>query len=262
LLAFEDPSRGVAAIAALGRFGRAFAAGPGAPPPALPKAALPAPGGPTGESEAKRVLASAGIPVIEERVAGSAAEAIAAAKAAGYPVALKLASADIPHKTEIGGVLLGLADAGEVEAGFATLMERARISAPTARLDGISVAPMVSGGVETILGVHSDPAFGPVVMFGLGGIFVEVLKDVSFRVAPFGIDQARAMIREVKGFPLLDGARGRPKMDVEALAQALAQLSVFAAANAERILSIDVNPFIVLPRGAVAVDALIIPRVR
>ncbi|MBI1776140.1 MAG: acetate--CoA ligase family protein [Proteobacteria bacterium] len=259
-LAFEDPSRGVAAIAALVAFGRAFAAGKGAPPPALPTSALPAPTGPTGESEAKRVLASVGIPVVEERVATSAAAAVAAAEALGYPVALKIASADIPHKTEIGGVLLGLGTAAEVESGFGTLRERAASRAPTARIDGIAVAPMIAGGVETILGVHRDAAFGPVVMFGLGGIFVEVLKDVSFRVAPFGIDQALAMIREVKGFPLLDGARGRPKMDLEALAAALSRLSVFAAANAERIESIDINPFIVLPRGALAVDALIIPR--
>jgi acyl-CoA synthetase (NDP forming) len=116
---------------------------------------------------------------------------------------------------------------------------------------------MVAGGAEAIVGVHRDPAFGPVVMFGLGGIFVEVLKDVTFRVAPFAVDEARRMIREIRGFPLLDGARGRPKLDIEALAECLSRLSVFAVINAERYRSIDINPLIVLPKGVVAVDALI-----
>jgi hypothetical protein len=120
---------------------------------------------------------------------------------------------------------------------------------------------MIGDGVETILGVKHDPVFGPVVMFGLGGIFVEVLKDVTFRIAPFGVEEARKMIREVKGFPLLDGARGRPKADVEALARALSSLSIYAASQAGRLDSIDVNPFIVRPvgKGGVAVDALIVP---
>ena len=121
---------------------------------------------------------------------------------------------------------------------------------------------MVSGGVETILGVVRDPVFGPVVMFGLGGIFVEVFKDVTFRIAPFGVDEAREMIREVKGYAMLQGVRGAPPADVEALAQALARLSAYAAANEDTLESIDVNPFIVRPKGegAAAVDALIIPR--
>jgi acyl-CoA synthetase (NDP forming) len=110
--------------------------------------------------------------------------------------------------------------------------------------------------------VHRDPVFGPVVLFGLGGIFVEVLKDVTLRIAPFGVDEARRMIREVKGFPLLDGARGRPKADVEALAQTLSRLSLFAAARADDLETLDINPFIVLPagKGGVAVDALIVAR--
>lgn len=119
---------------------------------------------------------------------------------------------------------------------------------------------MVQGGVETIIGVQRDPVFGPVVMFGLGGIFVEVLKDVTFRTAPFGLDVAHEMIRSVKGFPLLDGARGAAKADVDALAEALAAVSVFAAANADTLESIDLNPVLVRPagEGCVAVDALIV----
>ncbi|MBM3547513.1 MAG: acetate--CoA ligase family protein [Alphaproteobacteria bacterium] len=256
-LCFEDPSRAVAAYAALSRFGRSFAKGAGSPPPALPADARPVPWGVVDESEAKALLDSAGVPVAAERLAKTADDAVRMAGGFGYPVVLKIASADIQHKTEIGGVKLNLADAEAVRAAFAEIIDRAKKERPQAILDGCLVAPMIKGGVETILGVIDDASFGPVVMFGLGGIFAEVLKDVTFRVAPFGIDEARAMIREVKGFPLLDGARGRPKLDHEAVAKALAALSVYAAANASKIRSIDVNPFIVLEKGAVAVDALI-----
>jgi acyl-CoA synthetase (NDP forming) len=121
---------------------------------------------------------------------------------------------------------------------------------------------LISGGVETIVGVVSDPVFGPVVMFGLGGVFVEVLKDVTFRLAPFGVDEAHRMIREIRGFAMLEGVRGAPPADVDALAEMLAALSRFAAANAGRIDSIDLNPVRVLERGkgVMALDALIVPR--
>ncbi len=257
-LCFEDPSRAVMAIAALNRFGKSFARGAGSPPPALPVSAKPIPKGASlGEAEAKALLASAGIGVAPESLARTADEAVAASASLGYPVVLKIASADILHKTEVGGVRLDLADAAAVRAAFADIMDRARNAKPAAKLDGCLVAPMITGGAETILGVVHDASFGPVVMFGLGGIFAEVLKDVTFRVAPFGLDEARAMIREVKGFPLLDGARGKPKLDQEALAKALVALSVYAASNAGRFQSIDVNPFIVRETGALAVDALI-----
>ena len=259
-LCFEDPTRAVAAVAALVGFGRAFARPARAPAPALPKGALPAPANATDEREAKRILKSAGIPVVEDALAGTTAEAVEAAEKLGYPVALKVASPDIAHKSEIGGVALDLRDREAVATAFAELRGRAAARAPKARLDGILVAPMLRGGVETILGVNRDPVFGPVVVFGLGGIFVEIMKDSVLRLAPFGRDAALEMIRSIKGFPLLDGARGRPKMDIAALADALASLSAYAAANAGRIESIDVNPFIVLPKGGYAVDALIVPR--
>jgi acyl-CoA synthetase (NDP forming) len=256
-LCFEDPTRAVAVVAALARFGRAFARGAGSPPPALPAAARMIPSEALGEAEAKALLAAAGVPVAHEHLAATAEQAVLAANELGYPVALKIASADIPHKTEIGGVKLSLADASSVREAFDDILLRARVAKPEAKIDGCLVAPMVTGGIETILGVIHDAAFGPVVMFGLGGIFAEVMKDVTFRIAPFGLDEARAMIREIRGFPLLDGARGRPKLDQEALARALAALSVYAAANESRFRSIDVNPFIVRESGALAVDALI-----
>jgi hypothetical protein len=141
-------------------------------------------------------------------------------------------------------------------------MKRMAERAPEAKLDGAVVAPMVKRGVETIIGVNRDPVFGPVVMFGLGGVFVEAFKDVAFRVAPFGVSEARAMIDEVRGRVLLTGLRGQPPADEAALAETIARVSVFAAHNAEQIDSIDINPFVVLPagEGGIALDALIVPR--
>jgi len=175
---------------------------------------------------------------------------------------LKIVSPDIAHKSELGGVLLGLDSAQAVRAGYGTLLERARAHAPDARIEGVLVAPLVRGGVETILGVTRDPVFGPVVLFGLGGILVEVCKDVTLRIAPFSEAEALEMIRSVKGYALLEGVRGQPRADIPALARALARLSVFAQANADALESLDINPFIVLPegQGALAVDALIVPR--
>ena len=260
---FEDPTRAVAAIANLVRLGRGFAAGEKRkPPPKLPRGALGPPTKPAGELVAMQILASAGMPTVDMALATSAKDAAKAARRMGFPVALKVASADIAHKSDVGGVMLRLGDAKAVEAGYAALIKRVQKARPKARLDGVLVAPMISGGVEVILGVNRDPTFGPVVMFGLGGVLVEVLKDVTFRLAPFGEDEAHAMIREVKGFPILKGVRGQPAADIGALAKALARLSVFAAAHGERLDSIDINPMIVLPRGkgAFAVDALIVPR--
>lgn len=256
---FEDPDLTVRAMAALCRFGEVFARGRPDAPPVLPEGALAAPATPVAEHEAKRVLASVGIPVIREQLATSADEAVAAWREISGPVVMKIASADIPHKTEIGGVLLNLDDEAAVREGHDRLIERAKDAKPDARIDGIIVAEMAGDGVETVLGVIRDPVFGPAVMFGLGGIFVEVLKDVTFRLAPFGVDEARRMIDEIQGRAMLDGVRGAPAVDVDALAEALSRLSVFADANKDRIESIDINPFIVTPTGAVAVDALIVP---
>ena len=256
---FMDPTLAVRAAAALCHFGEIFARGRPDAPPAPPAGMLAAPKETVAEHEAKRVLASAGIPVVREALAASADEAVAAWQQFNGPVVMKIASPDIAHKTEIGGIALNLNDADAVAAAHGTLIERAKTARPDARLDGIIVADMVPGGVETVIGVVRDPLFGPAVMFGLGGIFVEVLKDVAFRLAPFGIDEAHRMIDQIKGRKVLDGVRGGPPADIDALAEALARLSVFAAENADAIDSIDINPFLVLPEGAVAVDALIVP---
>ncbi|MCX8132940.1 MAG: acetate--CoA ligase family protein [Roseococcus sp.] len=255
-LVFEDPTRAVVALHALGRFGAAFAAAPAAAP-ALPAVTLPAEA--PSEAEAKRILAEAGIPAVPERACADAQAAVAAARAFGFPVVMKILSPDILHKSEIGGVLLDLADEAAVRQGFATLMARAAERAPGARLEGVLVAKQVKGAVEMALGLFRDPVFGPVAMVGLGGIFIEVLKDVAFRRCPFGPAEAEAMIRSLKGFALLDGARGRPRADVRALAEALSRLSAFGAAAGERLVSVDVNPFFVLGEGegGFAADAVL-----
>ena len=253
----EDPTRAVVAIDAMGRYGAAFAAPPPAAPPSVPQVALPA-ATPT-EAEAKRLLAEAGIASAPEAACDSAETAVAAAEGFGFPVVLKILSPDILHKSEIGGVLLDVADAAAVRDGFALLLERAKTAAPHARIEGVLVAKQLKGGVECILGIHRDPVFGPMAMFGLGGIFVEILKDVVFRRCPFGEDVAEQMIRSIKGAPLLLGARGRQPADVKALATMLARLSVFAHQAGSAIQSIDLNPVFAMPegQGAFAADAVI-----
>jgi hypothetical protein len=147
-----------------------------------------------------------------------------------------------------------------VRKAYDDILSSCTAAHPKAKIDGVLVGKMVSGGVEAILGVQRDPVFGPVVMFGLGGIFTEIMKDVTFRLAPFDEGEAMEMIRSIKGFPLLDGARGRKKADQAALAKALSKLSIFAAANRDVLASIDINPVMVLPEGdgIAALDAVIL----
>jgi acyl-CoA synthetase (NDP forming) len=146
-----------------------------------------------------------------------------------------------------------------VRSGYATLIDRAREAAPNARIEGVLVAKQLTGGVECIMGIHRDPVFGPVAMFGLGGVFVEVLKDVVFRRCPFGVDIAEEMIRSIRGAPLLLGARGRPPCDIQALAHMLATVSAYADEAGARLLSVDLNPVFAMPegQGAYAADAVI-----
>jgi acyl-CoA synthetase (NDP forming) len=253
----EDPTRAVVAIDAMGRFGSAFNASAPAAPPRIAPVTLPATT--PSEAEAKLLLAAAGIQSAPEQVCASAAEAVAAAERFGFPVVMKILSPDILHKSEIGGVLLDVGDADAVREGHELLLARAKQAAPTARIEGVLVARQLKGGVECIMGIHRDPVFGPMAMFGLGGIFVEILKDVVFHRCPFGADVAEAMIGSIKGAPLLQGARGRPAADVKALAEMLSLLSAFAVAAGDRLASIDLNPVFAMPegQGAFAADAVI-----
>jgi acyl-CoA synthetase (NDP forming) len=256
VLAFADPSRAVRAIAALAGF--AQSGGPAEKTADLPAISFPA--ATLSEAGALAALETAGIPVMPHKVATTAAEASAAAERFGFPVVAKIVSPDILHKTEIGGVALNLQDKEQVARAFDELIARAKKAKPQAKIEGVLIAPMVKGGVECILGVQRDPVFGPVVMFGLGGILVEALRDVSFRLAPFGKVEAHRMTDGIKARAVLDGWRGAPAADIDALAEALVALSRYAATAGDKLASIDINPFAVLPKGkgAMALDAVLV----
>lgn len=200
------------------------------------------------ESEAKYILQLAGFDVPAFKVASSKEECVNYAKKIGFPVVMKIVSEDIIHKTEVGGVKIGIKSAEEVKAAYTEIMTKAKKKYPDANLRGILVNEMVEKGVETILGVSSNPQFGPVVMFGLGGIYVEVLKDVSFRVAPLSKKDAHDMIHEIQTTPLLYGVRGGEKKDIDALQNALYRLGMLAF-QMDEIVEMDINPLIVLNAG-------------
>lgn len=259
-LVFEDAARAVSALAALTRFAAAHGREDAAAAVTAP--VVPLGDGALSEVAAKKLLGAAGIPFLDERLATDAQDAGAAADAIGYPVAMKIVSPDIEHKTEIGGVIVGVHDREGVENAYRTLIERAAHHRPDAAIEGVLVTPMARKGVEVIVGVSRDPVFGPAVMFGLGGVHVEVLRDVTFRLAPFDLAEAKTMINEIRGRAMLEGVRGAPASDVAALARLLVDVSEFAAAHREDVESIDLNPVIVLPegQGLVALDALLVPR--
>lgn len=254
---FGDPMRAVIAIEAMGRYGEAFERPPELDAPQLPPVVLPTV--PPTEAEAKEMLSSAGIASASERACTSPEEAVEAARGLGFPVVMKILSRDILHKSEIGGVVLDVADEASVADTYDRLVERARAHAPQASIDGVLVARQLDGGVECILGIQQDPVFGPVALFGLGGIFVEALKDTALHRCPFGVETARELILSIRGAALLTGSRGRPAVDIDALARMLSQLSAFAVAAGPRLKSIDLNPVLAMPRGqgAFAVDAVI-----
>ena len=204
---YEEATHATRAIAALAGFARSFRER--RPRPEVPSpVALPE--GPVNEIAALEVVAGAGIPAVPVRHARTAREASNAAAELGFPVVLKVLSADIVHKSDIGGMRLGITSRKAAEEAFEAIVDASRTALPDAAIDGCLVAPMVTGGVETILGVQRDTVFGPIVMFGLGGIFVEGLKDVTFRTAPFDEAEARAMIESVAAYPVLTGLRGQP----------------------------------------------------
>jgi acyl-CoA synthetase (NDP forming) len=214
------------------------------------------------EHRAKALLARYGIPTTAEALAADAKQAREIAARIGFPVVLKVQSPDVPHKTEAGGVRVGLRTEQEVERAYDEIVASVRAHAPRADIEGLLVQEMVRDGVEAIVGINNDPLFGPAIMFGLGGIFTEVLKDVAFRLAPIPLSAAREMIGQVKGHALLTGARGRPPCDLDALADVLHRLSAMAIDLQGQLAELDINPLFVLPagRGVKAGDALMKPR--
>ena len=209
------------------------------------------------EVESKQLLHDAGIPVTQATTATTADEAVATAEGMGFPVVLKIVSSDIAHKSDVGGVALDLADGDAVREAYDAMEASVKSAAPKATIDGISVQQMAQSGTEVIVGITTDPQFGPVMMFGLGGIFVEVLKDVAFRIVPLEERDASQIVREIRSFPVLEGVRGQSGADLDALEKLLLQVSAFAWDHRE-VAELDLNPVIARPDGVLAVDARVV----
>jgi acyl-CoA synthetase (NDP forming) len=219
------------------------------------------PAGPWSEIEARRLLADAGVPVVPGGLAGSADEAAEIAGKVGLPVALKVCSAQITHKSDIGGVVLGLGSEAEVRAGYEKV-RAAGMAVPEASIDGVLVTAMRGGGAELLAGVTVDPAFGPVLAVGLGGIWVEVLNDTSLRLLPVDAAEVRRMLGELRGLPLLQGARGTPPADLDAVAEAIAGLGEVALGLGGTLRALEVNPLWVNGDQVEALDVLVITEAR
>ena len=229
-------------------------AAPGAPVPAIEAAAW-------SEYDSKRLLRDAGIAVPDELLVDDRTKLPAAVAQAGFPLVMKIQSPDIPHKSEVGGVRVGVASDADAQAAFDDLIAAARRHRPDAAIQGVLVGPMANKGVELIVGTMCDATFGPMVMVGLGGVATELYRDVVYRPAPVGAAEARAMLQSLKAWPLLDGFRGAAKADVPAAAGVIAQLSQLAAHWREAVAEIEVNPVLVHPegQGVTIVDALVVP---
>ncbi len=209
------------------------------------------------ETEAKAVCSEYAIPVTEFELAKDAAEAARFAEKIGFPIVLKIVSPDIIHKSDIGGVVVNLKNRKNVEQAYAQIMKNVKTRCPKARIAGMLVQEMAPSSTEVIIGSIKDPQFGPAMMFGLGGIFVEVLKDVTFRIAPITEEEAREMISDVKAYPLLKGYRNTPPADIGALVKILVNTSKLVTEHQE-IKELDLNPVMVYEKGAKTVDARII----
>lgn len=206
------------------------------------------------EVEVKQLLQDAGIPVVTTVLATTQEEAVTEARRVGYPVVLKVVSPDIAHKSDVGGVMIGLQDKVAVAAAFDEILANAKKAVKGADITGVAVQNMAPAGIEVIVGMTSDPQFGSVMMFGLGGIMVEVLKDVSFRLIPLTERDAMQMIDEIKGSAILEGVRGKPPVDKNALCDAILKVAAFVESHPE-VKELDLNPIIAYPKGVIAVDA-------
>jgi acyl-CoA synthetase (NDP forming) len=209
------------------------------------------------EPEAKTVCMEYGIPVTKFRVTKNTEEAMRFAEETGYPVVLKIVSPDIIHKFDVGGVILNLKSSEEVKDAYKRMLVNVKKHNPDAKIVGILMQEMIPASTEIIVGATKDPQFGPALMFGLGGIFVEVLEDVSFRIAPITRSDAQEMITEVKGYPILRGYRGQPPADIKAIVEILLNTSRLVMDHPE-IKELDLNPILIYEKGAKTVDARII----
>jgi len=209
------------------------------------------------EIESKELLKAARIPVVETRLAASKKEAMEIAAKLGFPVVMKIVSPDVVHKSDAGGVRLSIMNAAQAGRAYSEILANIKKQYPRARITGVTVQKMAKQGIEVIIGMTKDAQFGPVIMFGLGGILVEVLKDVSFRIVPMTKRDASEMIGEIKGYPILKGYRGQDPADIPFLEDLIVKVSEFVDKNPE-IKELDLNPVFAYKDGALAVDARII----
>ncbi len=212
------------------------------------------------EIDSVQVLRDYKIPTAQSKVTKSIEEAVEFANSINYPIVMKVASADIAHKSDMGGVIVNIKNEEEAKNAYNTIMDNAAKNAPHAKLDGIYVQEMLPYGMEVIIGVNNDPQFGPAVLFGLGGIFVEIFKDTVLMPVPFGKDEAMKMINSLQASPLFHGYRGKPKLDVNALAQMLSDVAKLAMDKKDELLELDINPVFVYEegKGAYPADALVV----
>ena len=254
----EDPTSAINAIAAVSAIGKGFASKK--TKSTIKVKALTLPRGRLNEVAAKLILAQLGIGSPKEVLVSTKAEAISAARDINKPVALKIVSTDILHKTDIGGVKLGISGAEMVGDAFEKIMNNSKAAVPKATIEGVLISEMVDEGVETILGIQNNPLFGPVVMFGLGGLFAEAIEDIAFKLAPLDEATAMEMVKKIRGFQVLSGARGTAPVDLQSLAKVIAQLSNYAYAHRDILQTIEINPLRVLKKGLLALDAVVITR--
>jgi acyl-CoA synthetase (NDP forming) len=214
------------------------------------------------EHETKRILGAYGVPITKERIASSPEEAIRIAGEIGYPVVLKIHSPEILHKTDVGGVELNLQTPEAVLKGYERILTETRKYAPNAMLGEILVQEAIGASVETIIGIKQDAVFGPVIIFGMGGIYAEILNDYSVRIAPLSRHEAEQMVKEIKGFKILEGSRNKVRADTNAIVDALLRVSELAIEFKDKIVELDINPFFVFEegRGGKVGDALMILR--
>jgi len=209
------------------------------------------------EFESKRILKQVGVSVVETKLAKTQKEAVSLSQKMSFPVALKIVSPDVIHKSDSGGVKLSLNNVTEVKKAYDEILKKVKKQYPDAVIHGVSVQKMIQPGTEVIVGTSKDPQFGPVIMFGLGGIFVEILKDVSFRVIPVEQRDAQEMIKEIKGYPLLEGYRGKEPVNISVLVEIILKISKLIEENPQ-IKELELNPIFAYRNKAVAVDARII----
>lgn len=211
------------------------------------------------EYNAKKILKKYGVPVVNETIATSIDEAVQAAEEIGHPIVAKGLSPQITHKTDANIIRLSIQDENELKKKYDEIISNIKSYDSSAEIEGVLIQEMIENGREVIMGAKKDEVFGPMIMFGIGGIFTEILEDLSFRIAPLSEKDAEKMVREIKGYPLLKGARGGRKSDINSIIETLCKVSDFCLDNEEEIEEIDVNPFIVLPEGegGKVVDALI-----